>query len=304
MASLTLQASFACSAVAACCACVFTNPSEVVKTRLQLDGEGSSRATHVRQYRGVAHAFTTIARLEGIRGLQAGLLPGLCYQTAMNGTRLGMYEPVQRGLVSLTGADPSSTLLKATAAACSGAAGGMLGSPIYLIKSRLQAQSDHFTVKEAARYRGLWDGLSSVFRAEGVAGLFRGLNGAIPRIMTGSAVQLSSYDACKGYAAQWGVPIGTPQHLVASLLASVLTVTAMNPWDVVSTRLYQSQGKATSYTGPLDCAAQTIRAEGWASMQKGWLAQYARLGPHTVLTFLFLEQLRPLAFNFDSFVEK
>lgn len=303
MPTLTLQASFCCSALAACCACIFTNPSEVVKTRLQLDGEGSTRATaHVRQYRGVAHAFSTIARLEGIRGLQAGLLPALCYQIAMNGTRLGLYDPAQRALVALTGADPSSTLLKAAAAAGSGAVGATFGSPIYLVKSRLQAQSEHFRVKEVARYNGLWDGLSSVFRAEGVTGLFRGLNGALPRVMTGSAVQLSSYDACKGYASQWGVLTGTPQHLCASLMASVLTVTAMNPWDVISTRLYQSQGKATSYTGPFDCAAQTVRAEGWSALQKGWLAQYARLGPHTVLTFLFLEQLRPFAFKFESLV--
>jgi solute carrier family 25 protein 34/35 len=66
------------------------------------------------------------------------------------------------------------------------------------------------------------------------------------------------------------------------------------PLDVISTRLYQSQGRATTYSGPLDCAMQTVRAEGWAALQKGWLAQYSRLGPHTVLTFLFLEKLRPL----------
>lgn len=299
---LTAQASFACSAFAACCACFFTNPSEVVKTRLQLDGEGSTRSAHVRQYRGVSHAFGTIAKQEGIRGLQAGLLPALCYQTAMNGTRLGMYDPFQRALVSATGADPCSTALKATAAACSGAVGATLGSPLYLVKSRMQAQSDFFHVKETARYSGLWDGFRSVYRAEGLRGLFRGLDGALPRVMTGSAVQLSSYDACKDYAASAGVPGGTPLHLAASLLASLLTVTAMNPWDVISTRLYQSQGKATVYTGPFDCASKMIRAEGWAALQKGWLAQYARLGPHTVLTFLFLEQLRPLALGVDMFV--
>jgi len=320
---LTLPASFAASALAASLSCIFTNPfvsharphrhtahplnppppQEVVKTRLQLDGEGALKATHVRQYRGIAHAFSTIARLEGLRGLQAGLVPALCYQTAMNGTRLGLYEPVQRALVAVTGADPASTLMKAAAAAASGAVGATLGSPLYLVKSRLQAQSAFFTVREAHAYRGLWHGLSSVFAAEGARGLFRGLNGALPRVMTGSAVQLSSYDTCKAHAAAAGVAPGTLQHLVASLLASVLTVTAMNPWDVISTRLYQSQGKHTVYSGPFDCAAKTVRAEGWAALQKGWLAQYGRLGPHTVLTFLFLEKLRPLAQRVDAFVE-
>ena len=145
------------------------------------------------------------------------------------------------------------------------------------------------------------DGLRKIYAAEGSRGLFRGLNGALPRVMTGSAVQLSSYDTCKGLVAGWGVPAGIEQHLSASLVASVLTVTAMNPWDVISTRLYQSKGQGTVYAGPLDCAAKTVRIEGWAALQRGWLAQYGRLGPHTVLTFCFLEYLRPAFMGVDAF---
>ena len=161
--------------------------------------------------------------------------------------------------------------------------------------------SPFFTVKEAHHYSGMVDGLRKIHAAEGLRGLFRGLNGALPRVMTGSAVQLSSYDTCKGLVAGWGVPAGIEQHLSASLVASVLTVTAMNPWDVISTRLYQSKGQGTVYAGPLDCAAKTVRIEGWAALQRGWLAQYGRLGPHTVLTFCFLEYLRPIFLGVDAF---
>ena len=134
---LHLMPSFAASSLSACMACIFTNPMEVVKTRLQLDGEGGAAA---RQYRGIADAFRTIARREGLRGLQAGLSGALGYQVAMNGVRLGLYEPIQRALGGATGADPASVLLKAASAALSGALGATLGSPIYMIKSRLQAQ--------------------------------------------------------------------------------------------------------------------------------------------------------------------
>jgi solute carrier family 25 protein 34/35 len=159
-------------------------------------------------------------------------------------------------------------------------------------------------VLEAHKYTGLLDGLGKVHAAEGVRGLFRGLNGALPRVMTGSAVQLSSYDACKALVVQWGAPPGAPQHLAASLLASVLTVTAMNPWDVISTRLYQSVGNRTVYSGPLDCAAQTVAREGWGALQKGWLAQYGRLGPHTVLTFVLLENVRPRVMGVRALTEE
>jgi solute carrier family 25 protein 34/35 len=139
---LTLLGSFLASSLSACAACLFTNPMEVIKTRLQLDGEGAAAAAAraPRQYTGIADALRKIAAQEGVRGLQAGLAGALAYQVAMNGVRLGLYEPVQRALVRATGADPASVLLKATAAAFSGALGATLGSPLYMIKSRLQAQ--------------------------------------------------------------------------------------------------------------------------------------------------------------------
>jgi len=143
---LTLLGSFLASSLSACAACLFTNPMEVIKTRLQLDGEGAAASAAAaaarapRQYSGIADALRKIAAQEGARGLQAGLAGALAYQVAMNGVRLGLYAPVQRALVRATGADPASVLLKATAAAFSGALGATLGSPLYMIKSRLQAQ--------------------------------------------------------------------------------------------------------------------------------------------------------------------
>ena len=135
--TLTMFSSFLLSSLSACIACIFTNPMEVVKTRLQLDGEGVGK---VRQYKGIVDAFSRIARKEGIRGVQAGISGALAYQVAMNGMRLGMYEPVQRTIVDATGADPRSLFLKASSGALSGALGATLGSPLYMIKSRLQAQ--------------------------------------------------------------------------------------------------------------------------------------------------------------------
>jgi solute carrier family 25 protein 34/35 len=73
----------------------------------------------------------------------------------------------------------------------------------------------------------------------------------------------------------------------------------MNPFDVVSTRIYQSSGRQTVYHGVFDCFKKTIRTEGWTALQKGWLALYLRLGPHTILTFVFLEKIRARFIKFD-----
>jgi solute carrier family 25 protein 34/35 len=266
---------------------------------MQLDGEGG----RARQYRGIGHAFASVARQEGLAGLQKGLAPALGYQVAMNGCRLGLYDSFQRAIRDATHLPADSTLLRAAAAALSGAVGATLGSPLFLVKSRLQAQSAHFAAAERHAYAGAWDGLRQIAAKEGVRGLFRGVDGALPRVMVGSATQLASYDKCKDVSAAAGLPPGVAQHVCASIISSLLTVTAMNPFDVVSTRLYQSAGVGTHYSGPLDCMVQTVRREGGRALMKGWAAQYTRLGPQTVITFLVLERLKPAFLAIDAFTE-
>jgi solute carrier family 25 oxoglutarate transporter 11 len=48
------------------------------------------------------------------------------------------------------------------------------------------------------------------------------------------------------------------------------------------------------YKGILDVWVSAIRKEGFTSLWKGFLPYYLRVGPHTVLCFVFLEQLRSL----------
>ncbi len=40
-----------------------------------------------------------------------------------------------------------------------------------------------------------------------------------------------------------------------------------------------------------DVLMKVVRKEGFFSLWKGFTPYYARLGPHTVLTFIFLEQM-------------
>lgn len=297
---LTLLGSFASGSVAGMLAATVTNPMEVVKTRLQLDGEGVKQGTHTRQYRGILHACKAIASQEGLKGIQAGLGPALFYQMAMNGSRLGFYVPIQNAIVSALAhprigvdIDKHSPFLKMCAGAASGVIGVVLGNPLYLVKNRLQAQSVLFKVKEGYTYTGAIDGLQQVFRAEGVRGWYRGLSAAVPRVVVGSATQLSSYDYAKvHFVESWmNISPGLNQQIAASILASLATVTLMNPFDVIATRMFQSSGRNTSYNGVLDCASKTVQMEGLLALQKGWSALFFRLGPMSVLSLVLMEQV-------------
>lgn len=114
-------------ASACCLACVFTNPLEVVKTRLQLQGELQAPGTYPRPYRGFVSSVTAVARADGLWGLQKGLAAGLLYQGLMNGVRFYCYSlACQAGLTQ----QPGGT---AVAGAVAGALGAFVGSPAYLV---------------------------------------------------------------------------------------------------------------------------------------------------------------------------
>lgn len=127
---------FVLSGVAACGACVFTNPLEVVKTRMQLQGELKSRGSYHVYYRNVFHAFYTIGKVEGLVGLQKGLVPGLCYQFFMNGVRLGSYAIIESsGYIHTNGR--VNAVKTTVAGAMAGVVGAVMGSPVYLVSSWL-----------------------------------------------------------------------------------------------------------------------------------------------------------------------
>ncbi|CAM6001561.1 unnamed protein product, partial [Sphagnum balticum] len=296
---------FTLGGLATMSAALFTNPIEVVKTRMQLQGELMSRATRtatvapsagapmlasatagatpmkgvfVPTYTNPFQAFVLIARREGLRGLQSGLGPAVLYQLMMNGTRLGAYEPIKRTLTTLTGAPANFTPINVLSGSTSGVLAAVVGSPFFLIKVRLQAQSSlppEMAVGHQHAYRGALSGLYSVYRDEGIRGLYRGATAAMLRVGVGSGVQLSTYDRCKQVVAgTFGLTNqSVVTHLLSAMTSGLLVTIAMNPFDVISTRMYnqplnEQTGKPLLYRNVIDCIQQTVRTEGLPALYK------------------------------------
>lgn len=125
---------FLMSGLAGCGACVFTNPLEVVKTRMQLQGELQAPGSYKRHYRNVFHAFFTIGKVDGLAALQKGLAPALLYQFLMNGIRLGTYGVVEARGYLHTAEGNLSPPRSLVAGALAGVMGAYLGSPIYMVR--------------------------------------------------------------------------------------------------------------------------------------------------------------------------
>jgi len=292
---------FLVAGVAAVGATTITNPMEVVKTRLQLQGE--LKAIAERPYKGIAHAFQHIYKHEGIRGLQRGLFPAYLAQAALNGGRLGFY-PIIKRLMNNTPDSQFFFLKNVAAGATAGAIGATLASPFDLVKVRIQAQSPVVHFGQTWYYKNLFDGFSQLYKENGIRALYRGARTSAQRTAVGSSVQLSTYDQLKNFVMSTGYfEDNIYAYLVSSAVASLVVTTAMNPFDVARTRIYNQKvdanGKGLYYKGMLDCIFKTVKTEGFFALYKGYGAHYLRLGPHTILIFVFWEQLKKIVARLD-----
>lgn len=304
---------FIAGALAACGAVTFTNPIELIKTRMQLQGELKQKGTEgAKTYRNPLQAFAVIYKNEGIRGLQQGLLCGYFYQIGLNGCRIGLYEPLRQALTRVLFPDqiqpgvpiPQNVPVNVAAGFILGAAGAVLALPFFLIKTRMQsynkAASAGAAVGQQTHYKGAWDGLRTIWRTEGFKGLYRGVDAAILRTGAGLMAQLPIYNYTKRFLVNHHIVSpdnNVALHFALSLMAGLGVAVVMNPWDVILTRVYNQKGNL--YRGPIDCFAKTVRSEGPMALYKGFWAQLFRIWPHTILTLMFMEQLMKLMVHLE-----
>ena len=102
-----------------------------------------------------------------------------------------------------------------------------------------------------------------------------------------TASQLASYDGFKRLLlTHTSLEDNLSTHFSASLLAGFVATTVCSPVDVIKTRVMSAKEKK----GLMRLLADVYRKEGVRWMFKGWVPSFVRLGPHTIVTFLFLEQ--------------
>ncbi|KAJ7492334.1 mitochondrial carrier domain-containing protein [Mycena latifolia] len=295
---------FLCGGVAASIAVTISNPAEVAKTRLQLQGELAKSGTE-KVYKNAFDVFAKTYKNEGIRGMQRGLGPAACHPILLNGSRLGFYEPFRRNINKLIGRRPDEQLplTAVVAGATSGAVGASLGNPLFLIKARMQAYSPALPVGAQHYYKNSFHALSTIFRAEGPRGLIRGMDAAILRTSMGSSVQLPSYNLTKNFLVSRDIlpANSTWTFLASSSVSGVCVCIAMQPGRYCGsalsllnalTRMYNQptvmgpNGKmvGTLYKNPIDCLWKTVKTEGVRGWYKGSTAHFLRIAPHTIIT--------------------
>ncbi|KAK9879887.1 hypothetical protein WA026_008387 [Henosepilachna vigintioctopunctata] len=290
---------FIIGGLAASAASIFSNPFDVLKTRMQLQGELKAKGHHAVFYKNAAHAAYVVAKNEGIRGLQKGLGAAIIMHSVRNSVRLGSYTLLQKKGY-LTDSEGRTILYKSfIASAVTGAAGAFFGSPLFLIKTQLQSQAAHqIAVGHQHHHKGVIAAVREIYGAHGIKGLWRGVSGTILRAVIGSSAQLTSFAVTKDLLREYESMKDNPLmvSIVASFVSGIFQTVMITPFDLVSTRLYNQGvdglGRGLLYDGILDCFQKTWKAEGYFGFYKGIGPNYMRLAPHGALCLVFWDVLK------------
>lgn len=228
--------------------------------------------------------FAHVLKHDSLLGLYRGLSASLLRQITYSTTRFGIYEELKADYTTGTSKPALPALI--AMASTSGFLGGIAGNPADVLNVRMQ----HDAALPPARrrnYRNAIDGLVRVVREEGPAALFRGVWPNSMRAVLMTASQLASYDTFKRLIVEH-TPLeeGLATHFAASLAAGTVATTVCSPVDVIKTRIMSAH--ETQGLGRL--LSEIYKAEGVRWVFRGWVPSFIRLGPHTIATFLFLEQ--------------
>ncbi|KAB8217385.1 mitochondrial carrier domain-containing protein [Aspergillus novoparasiticus] len=269
---------------ASCFAAAVTHPLDLVKVRLQTRGPGAPTT--------MLGTFGHVIKTDGVLGLYRGLSAALLRQITYSTTRFGIYEELKSRFTSPDA--PASTLTLVGMACTSGFLGGIAGNPADVMNVRMQSDAA-LPVEQRRNYRHAFHGLVQMTRHEGPASLFRGVWPNSTRAVLMTASQLASYDTFKRLCIdRFGMSDNLGTHFTASFLAGFVATTVCSPVDVIKTRVMSASPAESRGHSIVGLLRDITHKEGFAWAFRGWVPSFIRLGPHTIATFIFLEEHKKL----------
>ncbi|CAH1131770.1 unnamed protein product [Ceutorhynchus assimilis] len=270
---------------AGCCATCFVQPLDLLKNRMQMSGQGG----RTKQHKTSLHVLLDVVRNEGILPLYNGLSAGIMRQATYTTTRLGIYTWLFDLLTF--GDKPPNFFIKASIAMLAGVAGAFVGTPADVALIRMTSDG-RLPPDQRRNYKNVVDALIRMAREEGLPTWFKGAVPTMGRAMVVNAAQLATYSQAKQNLKETGYfRDGILLHFCASMISGLITTIASMPVDIAKTRIQNLKTvPGEKKPGAIQVMAGIVKNEGIHALWKGFTPYYFRLGPHTVLVFIFLEQ--------------
>ncbi|XP_022668256.1 solute carrier family 25 member 35-like isoform X2 [Varroa destructor] len=237
-------------------ATVVVHPVDVVKIRIQMQGELKRRGQYKVYYRSVPHAITQVIKYDGIRAIYRGIFPAAGYQLISQGLRLGLFQSIEDlGLTRNENMESSIPLSALSGAAC-GAISAFIASPLFMVKSLMMIRSaSKIAVGYQRNYTGTMHALRDIYGTHRLrVGLWRGTVSNVLRIAVGSSLQLSTYVGMKDLlflSVDYNERYLLFNTLLAAFVSSLITSPIIASLDLIRARIYvqpiQHNGRGAYY---------------------------------------------------------
>ncbi|XP_075980748.1 mitochondrial 2-oxoglutarate/malate carrier protein-like [Anticarsia gemmatalis] len=273
---------FAIGGLSGMMATCVVQPMDLLKTRMQLMGPAGKNTS-------LGKIAGDVIKAEGVKGLYKGLSAGLFRQATYTTGRLGCFNALFDMYKANYGVPGLGA--KVLLGMIAGSVGAFIGTPAEVALIRMTADG-RLPPEQRRNYTHVFNALSRIISEEGVTGLWRGTGATVSRAIVVNGAQLGSYTQAREMLLP-SMGGGLPLHFVAAMISGFITSVSSLPVDIVKTRV-QNAAKGTSQLAVL---SSVIKNEGILALWSGLLPTYFKIGPHTVLCFIFLEQLNALYFK-------
>lgn len=135
--------------------------------------------------------------------------------------------------------------------------------------------------------------VGNMYKAQGVAGFFRGVETNVIRACVLNATKMGCYDVTKGFVTEmtgWNRKDLATSFTSAFVAGFFMTVT-VSPFDNLRTRLMNQPVDKKIYNGFADCLVKTVTADGVSVLWRGFIPIWARFAPQATLQLLTIEYL-------------
>lgn len=262
-----LVKSFLAGSLSGTCSTILFQPLDLVKTRLQ------SPLTVGKTPSGLLTVVINVVRHEKILGLWKGMVPSLSRTVP----GIGVYFSSLHHLRSTVGSSDPHPLESMCIGACARAISGLTMLPFTVVKTRFESGQ--------YQYRSVGQALVTIYKLEGLKGLFSGLSATLLRDAPFSGLYLMFYMQTKKFVKSNYLSHDdtmTPMHhfccgVLAGSLASVVT----QPADVVKTHMQLNPVKfnrvstAVMFVYELEGAAGFLRGVVPRTLRRTLMAAFA-----------------------------
>lgn len=185
-------------------AVVCAQPTDVVKVRMQAQGMNGG----AKRYTGALHAYKTIGREEGIKGLWKGTFPNIARNAIVNAAELVCYDSVKDFLLRrnlMRDAMPCHFVSAFGAGFCA----TVVASPVDVVKTR-------FMNSAPGQYTGAVDCAVKMFREGGFKAFYKGFLPSYIRLGSWNIVMFVTFEQLKIFFTR--VSSGTPTRPIIDLV--------------------------------------------------------------------------------------